>query len=51
MARLILLLFITLPIAEIAIFIEAGNLIGFWATLSVVVLTAIIGQLCFGSKE
>ena len=43
MARLILLLFITLPIAEIAIFIEAGNLIGFWATLSVVVLTAIIG--------
>ena len=43
MARLILLLFITLPITEIAIFIEAGELIGFWATLLVVVFTAIIG--------
>ena len=43
MAGLILLLFIAVPIAEIAIFIEAGYLIGLWATLTMVVLTAILG--------
>ncbi len=43
MAGLILLLFIAVPIAEIIIFIEAGNLIGLWATLLMVVLTAIVG--------
>ena len=43
MAGLILLLFIAVPIAEIIIFIEAGNLIGLWATLLMVILTAIVG--------
>ena len=43
MAGLILLIFIAVPIAEIVIFIEAGDLIGLWATLAMVVLTAIIG--------
>ena len=43
MAGLILLLFIAVPIAEIVIFIEAGDLIGLWATLLMVVLTAIVG--------
>jgi UPF0716 protein FxsA len=43
MAGLILLLFIAVPIAEIAIFIEAGELIGLWPTLAMVVLTAIVG--------
>lgn len=43
MALLILLIFIAVPIAEIAIFIEAGELIGLWPTLALVVLTAILG--------
>ena len=43
MAGLILLLFIAVPIAEIAIFIEAGELFGLWPTLAMVVLTAVIG--------
>lgn len=43
MAFLILLLFIAVPIAEIAIFIEAGELIGLAPTLALVVLTAILG--------
>ncbi len=39
----ILLLMIGVPILEIAVFIEAGGLIGIWPTLGVVVLTAIAG--------
>lgn len=43
MPAIILLIFIGVPIAEIAIFIQAGELIGLWPTLAVVVLTAVIG--------
>ena len=34
---------IAVPIIEIALFIEVGGLIGLWATLGLVVLTAIVG--------
>lgn len=43
MGFIILLLFIGVPIIEIATFIQVGDLIGLWPTLAVVVLTAIIG--------
>jgi UPF0716 protein FxsA len=43
MAGLILLAFILVPIAEIAVFIEAGNLIGLGWTLAVVIATAAAG--------
>ena len=36
-------LFITIPICEIFIFLEAGNLIGLWPTLLTVVFTGIAG--------
>ncbi|MDH3701641.1 MAG: FxsA family protein [Alphaproteobacteria bacterium] len=43
MAGIILLAFILVPIAEIAVFIEAGKWIGLWPTLGVIVLTALVG--------
>lgn len=39
------LIFVAVPILEIALFIEVGGLIGLWPTLLVVVLTAIAGTL------
>ena len=39
----LLLLFILVPIIEIALFIEVGDLLGLWKTLFIIVLTAIIG--------
>ena len=39
----ILLLFIAVPLAEIAVFIQVGDLIGIGATIALVILTAIIG--------
>lgn len=43
MALIVLLLFITVPIVEIALFIQVGGLIGVWPTIAIVVLTAILG--------
>jgi UPF0716 protein FxsA len=40
---ILLLLFIAVPIAEIALFIEVGDLIGLWPTLATVVVTALVG--------
>lgn len=37
------LLFLMVPLVEIALFIQVGGLIGLWPTLGIVVLTAIIG--------
>lgn len=39
----LLIAFIAVPLIEIALFIEVGGAIGLWPTLSVVVLTAVIG--------
>ncbi len=37
------ILFITIPICEIFIFLEAGSQIGIWPTLAIVVLTGVAG--------
>ena len=39
------LLFVAVPILEIALFIEVGGLIGLWPTLAIVVLTALAGTV------
>jgi UPF0716 protein FxsA len=39
----IFLAFLSVPLIEIALFIQVGGLIGLWATLGIVVLTAILG--------
>lgn len=39
----LLWLFIALPIIEIALFIQVGGLIGVWATLGLVLLSAVLG--------
>jgi UPF0716 protein FxsA len=36
-------LFLAVPLIEIALFIQVGGLIGLWPTLGIVVLTAIVG--------
>ena len=38
-----LAIFVAIPIIEIAVFIQAGELIGLWPTIGVVILTAILG--------
>ncbi|MBP5858169.1 FxsA family protein [Marivibrio halodurans] len=40
---LLLLLFIAVPIAEIALFIEVGDWIGLWPTIATILVTALIG--------
>lgn len=36
-------LFVTIPIIEIALFIQVGGWLGLWPTLGIVILTAILG--------
>ena len=43
MGLILFLLFVGLPIAEIAVFIQAGDIIGLWPTLGLVILTAAAG--------
>jgi UPF0716 protein FxsA len=43
MAFILLIAFITVPIVEIAVFIEVGGQIGLWPTIGIVILTAVIG--------
>ena len=43
MFRTLFLLFIVLPIIEIAILMEIGALLGFWPTLAIIVITAWVG--------
>lgn len=45
MPLLFLLLFIAMPIIEIAVFIQAGDLIGLWPTLAIVIVTGIAGTI------
>ena len=40
---ILLLAFIVMPLAEIAVFIQVGGLIGLWPTLALIVLTAVAG--------
>jgi UPF0716 protein FxsA len=39
------LVFVTVPIIEIALFIQVGGWIGLWPTLAIVVLTAVAGTM------
>ncbi len=39
------LIFVSVPIIEIALFIKVGGFIGLWPTLAIVVLTALIGTV------
>jgi len=43
MGFIVLLLFIGVPIIEIAVFIQVGDIIGLWPTIAVVIITALIG--------
>ena len=43
MPALLLFLFIAVPVAEIAVFIQAGERFGLWPTLGLIILTAILG--------
>jgi UPF0716 protein FxsA len=45
MRLLLLLLFIAVPIIEIAVLIQVGGWLGLWPTLGLVILTAIVGSL------
>ncbi|GAB4282433.1 MAG: hypothetical protein Kow0058_00880 [Roseovarius sp.] len=46
----LLLAFLTVPLIEIALFIQVGGAIGLWPTLGVVVLTAILGTFLVRSQ-
>lgn len=39
------LIFVTIPIIEIALFIQVGGWLGLWPTLGIVILTAILGTV------
>ncbi|MEM6407494.1 MAG: FxsA family protein [Pseudomonadota bacterium] len=39
------LLFVTIPIVEIALFIQIGGWLGLWPTLGIVILTAVLGTV------
>ena len=43
MPALLLSLFIAIPLAEIAVFIQAGERFGLWPTLGLIILTALLG--------
>jgi UPF0716 protein FxsA len=43
MPLLLLIVFVAVPILEIAVFIQVGGLIGLWPTLAIVILTAVVG--------
>ncbi|NVJ93458.1 MAG: FxsA family protein [Methylocystaceae bacterium] len=43
MGFIVLLLFIGIPIVEISVFIQVGDIIGLWPTIAIVILTALIG--------
>lgn len=45
MVKWIFLAFLTVPIVEIALFIQVGGLIGLWPTLAIVILTAVAGTM------
>ena len=46
----LLLVFLAVPLIEIALFIQVGGLIGLWPTLGIVVLTAIAGTALVRSQ-
>jgi len=50
MRLLLILLFIVVPIAELALLIQIGSWIGFWPTLALLVLDAVLGAMLMRSQ-
>ena len=46
----LLILFIAVPIIEIGLFIQVGGFIGFWPTIAIVILTALLGSTLLRSQ-
>ncbi|SMF08924.1 UPF0716 protein FxsA [Tistlia consotensis] len=44
MGLVLLLLFLAIPVVEIAVFIRVGDWIGLWPTLALIILTALLGS-------
>ena len=47
---LLIVLFIIVPIAELALLIQVGSWIGFWPTLALLVLDAVLGSMLMRSQ-
>lgn len=45
MGRVVLTLFLLLPLIEIALFVIVGGAIGLWATLAIVILAGLLGMV------
>jgi UPF0716 protein FxsA len=45
MPLLLIVLFIVIPIAELALIIQIGSWIGFWPTLALLILDAVLGSM------
>lgn len=45
MGLILLILFIVVPVTEIALFIEIGGFLGLWPTLAIVIITALLGTV------
>ncbi|MGC2854696.1 FxsA family protein [Novispirillum sp. DQ9] len=50
MRLVILILFIAVPLLEIAVFIQVGGVIGPWPTIALVLLTAVAGTMLLRSQ-
>jgi UPF0716 protein FxsA len=50
MPLLLIVLFIVVPIAELALLIQVGSWIGFWPTLALLVLDAVLGSMLMRSQ-
>ena len=50
MLPLLLLLFILVPIAELAVIIQVGQLIGVWWTIAILVADAVLGSMLARSQ-
>ncbi|HBR99355.1 MAG TPA: hypothetical protein DD979_18555 [Gammaproteobacteria bacterium] len=48
---ILFVLFIAMPIAEIALLIQLGGMLGFWPTLGLVILTAVIGSMMLRAQS
>jgi UPF0716 protein FxsA len=46
----LLILFIAVPIIEIGLFIQVGGWLGFWPTIGIVILTALLGTTLLRSQ-
>jgi UPF0716 protein FxsA len=50
MPLLLIVLFIVIPIAELALIIQVGSWIGFWPTLALLILDSVLGSMLMRSQ-